>query len=273
MALRSISPSRLTLRSSPSVISKVKSLPSLTSKPPLVRPLVAPSSPARHAHAHFTSYGTKPREPDIHGFYHRPTGSWQYIVVGARFTSHTTEVPRAAAILDPVLDYDPASGRVSTATADELVDFVKGKGLRVTHILETHAHADHLSAARYLQARWQGEFDATQSSSSTSDGDEGSRRVHICIGEHIRAVQQTFLPRYAPPSAHARWDLEHAFDQLLKEGDTLLLGGEGGSRIKVLHLPGHTPDHVAYVVEGHAFVGDTFFMVSLLPSLSLLAEK
>lgn len=141
---------------------------------------------------------------------------------------------QCAAIVDPVLDFDFKSGRTSTVQADRLLAYVREHGLKVQWILETHAHADHLSSARYLQ------------------GQVGGR---IAIGEHIRQVQATFkklfnLERsFLPDGAQ--------FDHLFKHGEVFNIGQV---EVQALLVPGHTPADMAYVVDGAVFVGDTLFM-------------
>lgn len=138
-----------------------------------------------------------------------------------------------AAVIDPVLDYDHRSGRVSTASADRVLQAIAEQGLALRWILESHAHADHLSAAPYLKAR---------------------TGAPVAIGEHIREVQAIFAPVF-----HA---LDVAgdgreFDRLLRDGEALALGA---LQIQVLHTPGHTPACVSYRVGDAVFVGDTLFM-------------
>lgn len=139
-----------------------------------------------------------------------------------------------AAIIDPVLDYDPASGRTATDSAEKVAAFAEGRGLKVKYILETHAHADHLSAAQYLKRR----FGAA-----------------LCIGHRIREVQNTFAGIYNLDAG--KIIAEADFDRLLKEGDEFALGA---LRFRVIETPGHTPACVTYAVDGAAFVGDTLFM-------------
>ncbi|MEP6771267.1 MAG: MBL fold metallo-hydrolase [Polaromonas sp.] len=139
-----------------------------------------------------------------------------------------------AAIIDPVLDYDFKSGCTGTASADRVLDYIGKQGLRVEWILETHAHADHLSGARYLKANAGGK---------------------IAIGEHIRTVQSTF---------RAIFNLERSFaldgsqfDHLFKDGETFRIGS---MEMSALHVPGHTPADMAYLAGDAVFVGDTLFM-------------
>ncbi len=159
-------------------------------------------------------------------FHHAPTGSWTYVVVDSE--------TRAAAIIDPVLDYDWRSGRSGTASADAVIAHCEGTGAQVRWILETHAHADHLSAAQHLRERLGGQ---------------------VAIGRGILEVQRTFRrifglgPEFAADGSD--------FDRLLADGDLLPLGDLG---IRVLPVPGHTSDSVAYRVGDALFVGDTIFM-------------
>jgi glyoxylase-like metal-dependent hydrolase (beta-lactamase superfamily II) len=140
---------------------------------------------------------------------------------------------KRAAIIDSVLDYDPKSGRTATRTADAVIAHVREAGLRVDWHLETHAHADHLSAAPYLKAHLGG---------------------RIAIGEHIRDVQRVFKGLFN--AADLRTD-GGEFDHLFKDGETFAIGQ---LQARVLHTPGHTPACVSYVVGRDAFVGDTLFM-------------
>ena len=137
-----------------------------------------------------------------------------------------------AAAIDPVLDYDHASGQAHTGSADAVLAAAQAQGLRLRWILETHAHADHLSAAPYLRER---------------------TGAPIAVGEHIREVQRIFRPVFNLPAPAG----EPPFDRLLADGDSLPLGG---LRIEVLHTPGHTPACVSYRIEDAVFVGDTLFM-------------
>jgi len=140
---------------------------------------------------------------------------------------------RRAALIDSVLDYDPKSGRTATRSADAVVAWVREAGLTVDWHLETHAHADHLSAAPYLK------------------GLLGGR---IAIGEHIQDVQRVFKGLFN--AADLRTD-GGEFDHLFKDGETFAIGQ---LQARVLHTPGHTPACVSYVVGRDAFVGDTLFM-------------
>jgi len=159
-------------------------------------------------------------------FFDPETGTVTYIVSDNQ-TGH-------AAIIDPVLDYDFKSGRTGTTSADRVRAYLADKQLHVDWILETHAHADHLSGAHYLKAHVGG---------------------RIAIGENIRAVQSTFKavfnlePSFPPDGSQ--------FDHLFKEGETFKIGDVEATALLV---PGHTPADMAYRVEDSVFVGDTLFM-------------
>ncbi|MCE8513060.1 MBL fold metallo-hydrolase [Ruegeria pomeroyi] len=141
---------------------------------------------------------------------------------------------RACAIVDSVLDFDHASGRTNTASADAIVDYVTAEGLNVEWILESHVHADHLSAAPYLQERLGGK---------------------IGIGANITIVQDTFGKVFNEGTEFQRDGSQ--FDALFREGDSFHIGQMRGD---VLHTPGHTPACLTYVIGDAAFVGDTLFM-------------
>ena len=162
----------------------------------------------------------------IQPFFDNKTWTVSYVVADS--------AQRVAAVIDPVLDYDFKSGYTSTTAADAMLAYVRAQGLAVQWILETHAHADHLSGARYLQEQVGG---------------------RIAIGEHIREVQATFKKLY---------NLERTFladgsqfDHLFKDGETFRIGGIEATALLV---PGHTPADMAYLVDGAVFVGDTLFM-------------
>jgi glyoxylase-like metal-dependent hydrolase (beta-lactamase superfamily II) len=165
-------------------------------------------------------------KPNVQAFFDEPTFTASYVV----FDSAT----KAAAIIDSVLDFDQPSGRTSTASADAIVGFVREQGLTVEWILETHAHADHLSAAPHLQERLGG---------------------RIAIGREIVAVQRAFGTFFNEGPAFARDGSQ--FDHLFGDGDRFALGE---IPVIALHVPGHTPADMAYVIGDAAFVGDTMFM-------------
>lgn len=138
------------------------------------------------------------------------------------------------AIIDSVLNYDPKSGRTSTKSADELIAFVRAHQLQVSWILETHAHADHLTAAPYLQSHLGGK---------------------LVIGDHITNVQKVFKGVF---NLDDRFHADGTqFDHLLKEGESLPFGNLS---LKALFVPGHTPACMAYEISDAIFVGDTLFM-------------
>ena len=143
-------------------------------------------------------------------------------------------VTKKAAIIDSVMDFDQASGRTSFASAEAIIAYVKAEALEVEWLLETHAHADHLSAAPYLQEKLGGK---------------------IAIGEQIRTVQDVFGKVFNEGTEFARDGSQ--FDRLLSDGDTFDLGSIPAI---ALHVPGHTPADMAYVIGSAAFVGDTLFM-------------
>ena len=140
---------------------------------------------------------------------------------------------RAAAIIDPVLDFDPNAGRLTTGSADAVLAAAAEESLRIDWILDTHAHADHLSGADYLR-RLTG--------------------AKLGIGAQITKVQKAFVPLFGATSDAPG---AQVFDVLLNEGDRLPLGN---LEIGVLHTPGHTPACVTYLIDDMAFVGDTLFM-------------
>ena len=164
--------------------------------------------------------------PDVKHFYHEDSGTLTYVV--------SDPSTRAAAIVDPVLDYSMISGRTRTESADLVANWVVDQGLEVQWILETHAHADHLSSAPYLKSKLGGK---------------------IAIGEGIRQVQAHFGPVFnlKPPFAPDG----HQFDHLFSDGEEFAIGS---MRVRVMHTPGQTNDSVTYVVGNAAFVGDTVFM-------------
>ncbi len=170
--------------------------------------------------------GSQKGVPVIKAFFDQPTYTVSYVV-------HDPETLRAA-IIDSVLDYDPDSGRTSTASAEQILAYVGEHGLGVDWLLETHAHADHLSAAPWLQERLGGT---------------------IAIGEHILTVQETFGGLFNAGPDFRRDGSD--FGRLFKDGDQFSIGNLG---VTVLHVPGHTPACIAYVVGDAVFVGDTMFM-------------
>ncbi|MCX5462565.1 MBL fold metallo-hydrolase [Alcaligenes parafaecalis] len=166
-------------------------------------------------------------QAQVASFFHTDTATFTYVVYA--------EGQRECAIIDSVLDYDAASGRSSTVSAQKVVDFVRQHQLDVQWILETHAHADHLSAAVWLQEQVGGK---------------------IAIGEHIQQVQSTFSRIFnieAEIQANGT-----PFDTLFKDQESFQIGA---IPVQALHVPGHTPADMAYHVQGlGVFVGDTLFL-------------
>ncbi|KAF7315705.1 Lactamase-B domain-containing protein [Mycena indigotica] len=143
-------------------------------------------------------------------------------------------VSRDAALIDTVLDFEPTSGAISTHTADKILSFIDAHSLNVKYILETHAHADHLTAAQYFRHKLPG--------------------VPVGIGARISQVQNTFAPVYGLDSKPDVFN--GVFDLLFKDDEEIKLGS---LICRVLHLPGHTPDHIAYLIGDAVFVGDSIF--------------
>ncbi|MCR9127283.1 MAG: MBL fold metallo-hydrolase [Rhodobacteraceae bacterium] len=164
--------------------------------------------------------------PDVKAFFDPSTNTVSYVV--------REPLGRACAIIDSVLDYDPAAGRTGTASADAIIAYVTAEDLRTEWILESHVHADHLSAAPYLQERLGG---------------------RIGIGAQITAVQETFGRIFNEGTAFQRDGSQ--FDALFGDADSFHIGQMRGD---VMHTPGHTPACLTYVIGDAAFVGDTLFM-------------
>ncbi|KIW28687.1 uncharacterized protein PV07_08327 [Cladophialophora immunda] len=170
-------------------------------------------------------------EPTVHTLFEPVTGTWQYIVAD--------EATKDAVIIDSVLDYDKETGKVSTRSADQILDLVATQGYTVSKILETHAHADHLTASRYLQ-------------SVLAERQQKTIRPQVCIGQRIRQVQDTMSKIYGVPQS----ELADAFDHTFSDNETFQIGS---IEARVMHLPGHTPDHLGYVVGSNVFTGDSIF--------------
>ncbi|MGB6103270.1 MAG: MBL fold metallo-hydrolase [Pusillimonas sp.] len=165
--------------------------------------------------------------PQVHAFFDEQTSTFSYVV-------YHPDDP-ACAVIDSVLDFDPKSGRISTGSADAIIDFIRQKQLQVQWLLETHAHADHFSAACYIQ------------------GQLGGR---IAIGEHIIQVQKVFADIFNLKDELAPYGVQ--FDHLFCDADTFRIGRMNAT---VMHVPGHTPADLAYRIEGlGVFIGDTLFM-------------
>jgi len=166
------------------------------------------------------------QQPDVKAFFDTDTNTISYVV--------SDPASKQCAIIDSVLDYNANAATTSTASADLIIDYVRQQGLTVQWLLETHVHADHLSAAPYLQEQLGG---------------------ILAIGSHIRTVQDVFAGVFNTGS-----DFKHdgsQFNQLFEDGDTFMLGG---LEVRAIHTPGHTPACMTYVVGNAAFIGDTLFM-------------
>ena len=165
----------------------------------------------------------------IQAFFDPATGTVSYVV--------SDPATRCAAVIDPVLDYDFKSGHTDSKSAGRILEYLQSNGLTLQWILETHAHADHLSGARYLQERLGGQ---------------------IAIGEHIREVQTTFKKLYNLEKTFLPDGSQ--FNHLFRDGEVFRIGK---LEAKALLVPGHTPADMAYLVDDAVFVGDTLFMPDL----------
>lgn len=167
------------------------------------------------------------RHPLVQPYYHEESGTWSYVV--------SDPETRRAAIVDPVLDFDPKAGRTSTPSVEKLLAGVNAAGLQVEWILETHAHADHLSAGHWLKAHFP--------------------QARLSIGQGIRKVQKTFRPIFNLgehfPVDGSQFDHLFADDEIFAVGDI---------SARVIPVPGHTNDSVAYLIGDALFVGDSLFM-------------
>ena len=166
------------------------------------------------------------RRPEVRAFFHESSNAFSYVA--------WDPASLHAAVIDAVLDYDAASGRTGHHAADEIVAFVQAQGLTVEWVIDTHVHADHLSAAPYVQSKLGGS---------------------LGIGEHIRVVQETFGTLFNAGSGFARDGSQ--FDHLFSDDERYLLGGIEATAV---HTPGHTPACMTHVIGDAAFVGDTLFM-------------
>lgn len=163
---------------------------------------------------------------DVKAFFDPETWTFTYVVYAGKGSP--------CVVIDSVLNYDPKSGKTSTRSADEVVDFIREEKLQLTWILETHAHADHLTAAPYLQSKLGGK---------------------IVIGDHITKVQGVFKGIF---NLEKNFAIDGSqFDYLLRDGESLSFGDLS---LKALYVPGHTPACMAYEIGDALFVGDTLFM-------------
>lgn len=165
-------------------------------------------------------------QPHVEVFFDPATFTYSYVV--------TDPTSKRCAIIDSVLDYDPAAGRTSYASADRLIAYVREQQLHVDWLLETHVHADHLSAAPYLKRELGGQ---------------------LAIGENITVVQNTFGKLFNAGTEFATDGRQ--FDHLFKDGDTFQIGS---LEARAIHTPGHTPACMTYLIGDAGFVGDTLFM-------------
>jgi glyoxylase-like metal-dependent hydrolase (beta-lactamase superfamily II) len=166
-----------------------------------------------------------PNTPNIQAFFDEATNTVSYLVSDPQ--------TKRAAVVDPVLDYDHASGKAATRSADVILEAAAKDGLTVDWVLETHAHADHLSGAPYIKLK------------------TGAK---VGIGEHIRDVQKIFRPVFNATDMSGDGS---EFDRLFADGERFALGA---LEIEVMHVPGHTPADIAYKIGDAVFVGDTLFM-------------
>lgn len=157
--------------------------------------------------------------PIIHPLFHSPTSTYQHLLADPKTLS--------AVVIDPVLDFDPSTNTISTSSADAILGLVRSEGYNVTHLLETHAHADHLTAAYYLKQQL-------------------GRKPKICIGKRITNVQTRFAENYGVN----REEWEGVFDVLWEDDEVFQVGELEG---RVMRLPGHTEDHVGYLIGGKFF--------------------
>ncbi|KAI9002976.1 beta-lactamase-like protein [Hyaloraphidium curvatum] len=177
---------------------------------------------------------------EVKAIFEPVTATCQYVV--------TDPATKASVIIDPVLDYDPVSGKVTTKSADEVLAYVAEKGLKVERIIETHMHADHLTSAQYLK---------TMLGRQGTHGLDGKSAPVTCIGERITVVQETFAKIFRIPESEMARDGSQ-FDVLWKDGEMFKLGNLD---CKVFFTPGHTPAcSTVQIGPDAAFCGDTIFL-------------
>ena len=166
-------------------------------------------------------------KPVVHPLHHADTGTWSYVVADP--------ATGVAAVIDPVLDYEPKSARTSTASAEALLEIAESNAYDVRWLLETHAHADHLSAAQWLKGRLP--------------------HATLAIGNGIRQVQKKFAARLDPNGAIATDGSQ--FDHLFADDETFPMGE---LQVRTIPVPGHTCDSVASVIGAGLFTGDSLFL-------------
>lgn len=184
--------------------------------------------------ASYSTSAPKSKQPIIHDIFETATSTWQYIVADPS--------TRTAVIIDPVLDYDSATQTITTASADKLLSLIQKEGYKIDRILETHAHADHLTAASYLQSRLESMQDF---------------KPPIGVGKRIEQVQKLFAQRYGIPKEE--WS--GVFDKLFEDDETFPIGELTATAI---HLPGHTPDHLGYQIGGK-HIPSTHNIATIIP--------
>lgn len=170
--------------------------------------------------ANMLNFNTK-----IKHFFHEETSTFSYVVY--------SPLSKIGVIIDPVLDYNHKSGKASTISSQKILDFCESNSLKIDWILETHAHADHLSSAQFLKEKLDAE---------------------VCIGENIRQVQDTFSKMF---NINDITNTNYYFDKLLKDGEKLLAGD---LEVEVISTPGHTPACCSFKIGDNLFIGDTLFM-------------
>ncbi|KAL5361898.1 beta-lactamase-like protein [Aspergillus floccosus] len=171
--------------------------------------------------------------PTVHAIFERDTGTWQYVVADPDTSN--------AVIIDPVLNYDRTTQIITTKSADELLSFAQEYGYKVAMILETHVHADHITAASYLQNRL----------AQVQD-----HKPPIGIGSRIEQIQKLFSERYGV----AKEECTGVFGKLFKDDEIFNIGE---LKAQAIHLPGHTPDHLGYKIGDNVFCGDSIFHVDI----------
>ncbi|KAJ5963076.1 hypothetical protein N7481_013381 [Penicillium waksmanii] len=175
------------------------------------------------------SIPTTPTKPKIHSLFEETTGTWQYLIADPSTLS--------AVIIDPVLNFDSVTRAITFESANSLLSLVKHHRYEVVKILETHIHADHITAASYLQ---------------NSLAVEQTHRPQVCIGKRIEQVQDMFGHRYGL-SPH---EYQGVFDHLFDDDELFYIGDV---EAQAVHLPGHTPDHLGYKIGDNIFCGDSVF--------------
>ena len=163
--------------------------------------------------------------PKVKSFYHQDTFTWTHVV--------SCPETKITAIVDPVLDYNSHNANTSTHSIDEVLDYLKAKNLTLHYVLETHAHADHLTSAAYISKK---------------------TKAQVAIGTQIQSVQKTFKDIFNFDDSFQTNGSQ--FDTLLKEGDEINLGQ---CKIKFMHTPGHTNDSMTFICGDCVFIGDTLF--------------